>query len=412
MSEHAPPPPNTAAADIGAAPGPARAAGATGWPGLTGLRVLDLSRLLPGGFATLLLGDLGADVIKIESPDGGDYGRLVDPDTFGALNRNKRSVVLDLRAPEGRATLLRLVERSDAVVESHRPGVLEKSGLGYARLRAANRRIVLCSISGFGQTGPYAARPGHDLNFLALSGFFAVPHRATGPVDRVGVRIADTAGAMYAALATAVAVGAARTTGEGQHLDVSLHEAAAAWAAPLALSRHGRAGPAGNPLVTGDNDVFVLACGRRLTLATFEDKFWLAFRRRFAGEFPALADDAYDRRADRTRAKERVRALLADVFVRHDLAWWSAALAELDVPWAPVHESADDFLADPHVAARGLVGTVPGPPGEGPQTQVRFPVLFGAGLASLRGAAPAHGEHTAEVLAELDAADRRPEEPQ
>ncbi|MFE7042406.1 CaiB/BaiF CoA transferase family protein [Streptomyces atratus] len=392
--------------------GAAETEGTAGWPGLTGLRVLDLSRLLPGGFATLLLADLGADVIKIESPDRGDYGRLVDPDTFAALNRNKRSVVLDLREPEGRDTLLRLVERSDAVVESHRPGVLEKMGLGYARLRAANRQVVLCSISGFGQTGPYATRPGHDLNFLALSGFFAVPHREAGPVDRVGVRVADTAGAMYAALSTAVAVFAARVTGEGQHLDVSLHEAAAAWAAPLALSRHGRAGPGGNPLVTGDNDVFVLACGRRLTLATFEDKFWIAFRRRFAAEFPALADDAYDRRADRTRAKEKVRAALADVFARHDLTWWSAALSDLDVPWAPVYESADEFLADGHVAARGLVGTVPGPPGGGPQTQVRFPVLFGAGLESLRGAAPAHGEHTAEVLAEIDAADRRREEPQ
>ncbi|MFF8446956.1 CaiB/BaiF CoA transferase family protein [Streptomyces leeuwenhoekii] len=392
--------------------GAARTAATTRWPGLTGLRVLDLSRLLPGGFATLLLADLGADVIKIESPGAGDYGRLVDPGTFAALNRNKRSVVLDLREPEGRETLLRLVERSDAVVESHRPGVLEKTGLGYARLRAANPRIVLCSISGFGQSGPYAARPGHDLNFLALSGFFAVPHREAGLVDRVGVRVADTAGAMYAALSTVVAVFGARATGEGQHLDVSLHEAAAAWAAPLALSRHNRAGPGEDPLVTGDNDVFVLACGRRLALATFEDKFWIAFRHRFAARFPALADDAYDRREDRTRARQTVRTLLADVFAQHDLAWWSAALSGLDVPWAPVYESAEEFLADEHVAARGLVGTVAGPPGGGPQAQVRFPVLFGAGLESLRGAAPAHGEHTAEVLAEIDAADRRHEEPQ
>ncbi len=193
---------------------------------------------------------------------------------------------------------------------------------------------------------------------------------------------------MYAALSTAVAVFGARATGEGQHLDVSCTEAAAAWAAPFALSRHGRAGPGGNPLVTGDNDVFVLACGRRLTLATFEDKFWIAFRQRFADRFPALADDAYDRRADRTRAKEKVRALLADVFARHDLAWWSAALSGLDVPWAPVHESAQEFLADEHVVARGLVGTVPGPPGGDPRPQVRFPVLFGSGLDSLRGALP------------------------
>ncbi|MFF4449501.1 CaiB/BaiF CoA transferase family protein [Streptomyces sp. NPDC001502] len=375
----------------------------TGWPGLRGLRVLDLSRLLPGGFATLMLADLGADVIKIESPDGGDYGRTVDPDTFAALNRNKRSAVLDLRERAGRETLLRLVERSDAVVESNRPGVLAGLGLGYGRLRAANPRIVLCSISGYGQTGPYAGRPGHDLNFLALSGFFAVPHRPDAVVDRVGIRVADMAGAMYAAFAITVAVTAARTTGEGQHLDVSLHEAAAAWsgalAPPLREDRH----PVDSPLVTGDNDVFLLSDGRRIALATFEDKFWLAFRQALVADFPELADSRYDRRADRTRAKRQVRELLTGIFAQRDLAWWTEALSALDLPWAPVYESTSEVLADGHVAARGLVGTLPGSDGEPPRHQVRFPVVFGSGLDSLRGAAPGHGEHTAEILALLDA---------
>ncbi|MFD7324036.1 CaiB/BaiF CoA transferase family protein [Streptomyces sp. NPDC059875] len=373
-----------------------------GRPALDGVRVLDLSRLLPGGFATVLMADLGADVIKVESPGGGDYGRLVEPETFAALNRNKRSLVLDLRTPAGRETLLRLVERSDAVVESHRPGVLDAMGLGYARLREANPRVVLTSITGFGQHGPYASRPGHDLNFLALSGFFAVPHRPGETVDRVGLRVADLAGAMYAALSTAVAVTAARAGGEGQHLDVSLHEAAAAWAAPLALPLRAPADPADSPLVTGDNDVFTTADGGRIALATFEDKFWLTFRTAFAAEFPELDDDAYDRRAERTRARVLVRKLLTGVFARRDLAWWSAALCGLDVPWAPVYETADAFLADAHVAARDLVGTLPGSATEAPRRQVRFPVLFGTGLDSLRAAAPGHGEHTDEILAELN----------
>ncbi|MFJ2272207.1 CaiB/BaiF CoA transferase family protein [Streptomyces sp. NPDC087849] len=373
-----------------------------GWPGLRGLRVLDLSRLLPGGFATLMMADLGADVIKVESPNGGDYGRIVDPDTFAALNRNKRSVVLDLREKAGRETLLRLVERSDAVVESHRPGVLESMELGYRQLRAVNRRVVLCSITGYGQTGPYATRPGHDLNFLALSGFFAVPHRADGIVDRVGVRVADMAGAMYAALATTVAVSSARTTGEGQHVDVSLHEAAAAWSGALAPPLQEGRPRADSPLVTGDNDIFVLADGRRISFATFEDKFWLTFRQALAAEFPVLADACYDRRADRTRAKREVRELLEDVFAQRDLAWWSAALSGLDLPWAPVYETTAEVLEDEHVAVRGLVGSLPGSATEHPRQQVRFPVVFGSGLDSLRGAAPGHGEHTAEVLAELD----------
>lgn len=376
--------------------------GAMNWPGLRGLRVLDLSRLLPGGFATLLLADLGADVIKIESPGKGDYGRLVDPATFAALNRNKRSIILDLRQETGRATLLRLVERSDVVVESYRPGVLEGMGLGYEQLRSVNSRIVLCSITGFGQTGPYASRPGHDLNFLALSGFFAVPPRAGGRADRPGIRVADLAGAMYAALATVVAATAAKATGEGQHLDVSLHEAAAGWAGAFTLPLLEHRDPADSPLVTGDNDVFVTADGGRITLATFEDKFWHTFRQSFAAEFPVLADDEYDRRADRTGAKQEVRAMLADVFAQRDLAWWTAALSELDLPWAPVYESPAELLADEHVAARRLIGTLPGSAADKPRRQVRFPVLFGAGIDTLRNAAPGHGEHTAEVLAELE----------
>ncbi|AYN39412.1 CoA transferase [Streptomyces dangxiongensis] len=370
-----------------------------GWPGLSGLRVLDLSRLLPGGFATSMMADLGADVVKVEDPHRGDYGRLVDPDAFAALNRNKRSVVLDLRTEEGRADLLRLVGDSDVVVESHRPGVLAASGLGYDRMRAANPRIVLCSITGYGQTGPYAQRPGHDLNFLALSGFFAVPHRTTGRADRVGVRVADLAGAMYAAYATVVAAFAARDTGEGQHLDVSLHEAAAAWCGPFALPLLERAEPVDSPLVTGDNDVFTVADGRRIALATFEDKFWVTFRRALAPHFPALDDDSYDRRPARTRAKHEVAKLLADVFAQRDFAWWTSVLSGLDIPWAPVYESAEELLTDPHTAERDLVGTLPGSAADRPRRQVRFPVRFGAGLDSLRAAAPAHGEHTAEVLA-------------
>jgi len=375
---------------------------ADSWPGLRDIRVLDLSRLLPGGFATVLMADLGADVIKVESPGDGDYGRLVDPEAFAALNRNKRSLVLDLREDEGRRTLLRLVERSDVVVESYRPGVLAGMGLGYEQLRAANPRIVLCSISGFGQTGPYASRPGHDLNFLALSGFFAVPHRTEGSVDRVGVRVADLAGAMYAAYTTVVAVSAARATGTGRHLDVSLHEAAAAWCGPLALPLLQRADPVDSPLVTGDNDVFTTADGGRIALATFEDKFWRTFRTALCEEFPALADDAYDRRAERTRAKKKIGALLTEVFAQRDLAWWTATLSALDLPWAPVYESAGELLTDAHIRARGLMGTLPGSAAERPRRQVRFPVLCGDDVDSLRRPAPAHGEHTAEILAALD----------
>jgi crotonobetainyl-CoA:carnitine CoA-transferase CaiB-like acyl-CoA transferase len=362
------------------------------------LRVLDLTRLLPGGFATQLLADLGADVVKIE-PSGGDPLRGVAPETFAALNRNKRSAVLDIVRPEGRSALLDLLPEYDVVVESYRPGVLDRLGLGFTELRLANPRVVLCSLSGFGQSGPYAGRPGHDVNFLALSGFFAVPNRPGGRVDRPGVRVGDLAGSMYAALSVVVAAQHASVTGVGQHVDVSLHEAAAAWAGPLALPALNLDDPADSPVLTGDNDVFTTRDGRRLSFATFEDKFWRTFRDRLADEFPALTTDAYDRRADRTRHKDAVSALLAEVFAARDLAWWAKVLGELDVPWAPVYETPEDIVDDPHVLARNLVATVPGGPDEQRWHQVRFPVLFDAGLDSHRAPAPALGEHTAEVLA-------------
>ncbi|MFC6879538.1 MULTISPECIES: CaiB/BaiF CoA transferase family protein [Actinomadura] len=382
-------PPPADGADV---PGPP---GEVAWSCLNGARVLDLSRLLPGPFATMLLADLGADVVKVEdAASGGDPLRAFGRRRFAVNNRNKRSVALDLRSAEGRAAFLRLAGRADAVVESFRPGVLDEMGLGYERLRAANPGIVLCSLSGFGQDGPYAGRPGHDLNFLGLSGFFAVPSRPDAEVTRPGVRVGDLIGSMYAALSLAVAMMSAGRNGTGQHLDLSLHDAATAWAGPAALSLAGLAAPSDSPLVMGDNSVFATSDGRLLSLATFEDKFWRAFRERLAGTFPDLDTAAFDGRAERTRRKREVERILTRTFAARDLAWWSRVLDEAGVPWAPVLTGPDDLLNDPHIAARELIAdTADGP-------AVRFPTRFGLGLDTFRRPAPELGEHTAELLGE------------
>ncbi|MFI5770578.1 CaiB/BaiF CoA transferase family protein [Streptomyces sp. NPDC051658] len=364
---------------------------APAWSSLTGKRILDLSRLLPGPYATSLLADLGADVIKVESPHAGDPLRIA-PDLFDALNRNKRSIALDLRDEDDRNTFLDLVRTADAVVESFRPGVLDGMGLGYATLHEANPRLVLCSLSGYGQSGPYAQKPGHELNFLGLSGFFAVPGRLDGHITRPGVRIGDMAGAMHAALALTAALGAET---EGQHIDVSLSESITAWCSLFALPLRDVPEPLEAGLVQGDNDTFTTADGRRLSLATFEDKFWRRFRTGLADDFPALNTPAYDLRAARTVARQAVSDLLRGIFRARDHAWWQERLDGLDAPWAPVLTTPGELLADPHTTARQLFST-PADPAACPQA--RFPVTFGAGLDTFRDPAPALGQHTRELL--------------
>ncbi|MFG3136428.1 CaiB/BaiF CoA transferase family protein [Streptomyces sp. NPDC048211] len=360
------------------------------WSALAGKRILDLSRLLPGPYATSLLADLGADVIKIESPAGGDPLRVA-PALFDALNRNKRSVALDLRTESGRDAFLRLARTADAVVESHRPGVLDSLGLGFDTLHAANPRLVLCSLTGYGQSGPYADKPGHELNFLGLSGFFGVPGDLSGEITRPGVRVGDMAGAMHAALALTAALAG----DEGQHIDVSLSDSITAWCSLFAFQQLDTEDPLTAGLVQGDNALFTTADGRTFSLATFEDKFWRELRTELAPFFPELDTDVYDLRAARTAAKDEVNALLTKVFAARDHDWWQERLTAIGAPWAPVITRPAELLADPHAVARDLF-TRPGGPGTPPQA--RFPVTFGAGLDTFRAAAPTLGEHTRELL--------------
>src|SRR5579864_5025329 len=203
---------------------------------LDGLRVLDLSRLLPGPFCTLLLADLGADVIKVEDTTGGDYIRWTPPlhgdysAMYPTLNRNKRSVKLNLKTDAGREAFLKLVATADVVVESFRPGVMDRLGVGYDALHAANRGIVLCSISGYGQDGPYRDRAGHDLNYMAIGGGLGITGTADGTLAMPGVQVGDLGGgAMSAAIAILAALQHRNQTGEGQHCDVSMLDGIVSW---------------------------------------------------------------------------------------------------------------------------------------------------------------------------------------
>ncbi|NHV26249.1 CaiB/BaiF CoA-transferase family protein [Burkholderia sp. D-99] len=359
------------------------------WSCLNDVTILDLSQLLPGPHACALLRQLGADVVKIEPPLTGDAARLLGDAVFAQFNRGKRSVALDLKAPADRDRFLDLVRRADAVVEGFRPGVMARLGIGYDTLARINPRIVMCSISGYGQDGPNAARPGHDLNFLAEAGYWAIPAQVDDVVGRPRVRLADYAAAMHAALALSVAVMSARANSQGQHLDVSIHDATLAWTAPAAwASRTHRAAPADAPWVMPDNDLFETADGRHLALGILEDKFWMTLGDALGDAFPALRDLRFARRAGRQRHKCEVSELLKSVFASRTLDDWMRMLRGFDLPVSPLPDP-DELFADPHVRARGVAHEIDG------ALAVRFPVKFSLGLPDGDEHVPGLGEHDA-----------------
>lgn len=372
------------------------------WSFLNNVRILDLSRLLPGPMCTQLLADLGAEVIKIEEPKEGDTGRTLGKDMFARLNRNKKSLTLNLKSQEGRAILVDLIKSADALVESFRPGAMARLGFSYEEVKEINPKLVYCSLSGYGQTGPYANRAGHDIDFLALSGYFGVPSQVNAKIARPNVRLSDYAGAMYGALSLSVAIASARENGVGQYLDVAILDAITAWTAPLMRVAHEvcDGNPDKMPFVMPDNDVFATQDGKYLAIGLFENKFWQQLVAMLQGEFPQLADEAYATTGLRNQRKQETHAMLCTVFASRTLAEWEALFAPTDMPWAPVYQDLDLFR-DAQLQERDLFHTMPSGHGEQPSFQVRYPVKFSAGLDDLRQSPPSKGEHSDELLRSL-----------
>jgi alpha-methylacyl-CoA racemase len=357
----------------------------------------------------MALADMGADVVKVEDPGAGDYLRRLPPLQGGmggrylAVNRNKRSLVLDLKSEPGREAFLRMAERADAVVESFRPGVLDRLGIGYGALRARNRGIVLCSISGYGQTGPYRERAGHDLNYLSLAGVLAMGGEADGRPGMPGVQIADLAGgALWGATALCAALVGRQRTGEGRHLDISMTDGALALLAAELGSGHaaGRAPTRGQSALSGglaSYSIYETADGRYLSVAALEPKFWSAFNQAI-GRQASLSDLDPDP-AIQTRVKDEVQAILS-TRARDE---WAELLAEADCCCEPVLEP-EELEAHPLHAARKTFFTTAFADDGGELSaipQVRTPV----GEPAAPRPPPRHGEHSAQVLAEYGFSD-------
>ncbi|HEX2031534.1 MAG TPA: CaiB/BaiF CoA-transferase family protein [Actinomycetota bacterium] len=367
---------------------------------LDGVRVLDLTRLLPGNYGTLLLADLGADVVKVEEPGRGDYIRWTPPMVGGegaihrALNRGKRSITLNLKAPEGVRLLRRLAEGADALIESFRPGVLARLGAGYDELSTANPRLVYCAITGYGQDGPYRDRVGHDINYIGYAGLLHATGAPDGPPVLPAVQVGDFGGGMAAALGTASALLEASRTGRGRLVDVGMLDVVTSWLGVLLGWRLATGTPplrGGMPLSGGLACYRVYRCadGRYLTVGALEPRFWRALCE--ALEVPELVEEHY-------AGPERQRAMgerLERIFAARTRDEWVERLAELETCVGPVNDVAE-AMGDPQVRHRGGVAEVAGVAvGPGPAIS-----LSGLDRAEPR-PAPALGEHTAEVLAEV-----------
>ena len=358
---------------------------------LAGIRILDLSRLLPGPYLTQLLADLGAEVIKIETPRLGDYARVAPPEMglggmFEAVNRGKKSVAVNYRNPRGREIFLKLTATADVILEGFKPGSVKKWKIDYAAVRTVKPDIIYCSLSGYGQEGPYRERAGHDLNYLAVGGALTLNARADEAPVPYGLPVADLAGGMLAAIAILGALVGRGKTGRGMYLDMALLDGVLSWMTPLAGGAYFSGlgiSAASHPLLGGLPcfNVYETADGKYLTLAIIEPTFWADFCQRVA------RPDLLSRQFDRTIGGE-----LAAIFRQKSRAEWLDLFADSEACVEAVN-SFEEMLAHPQVRARGYVREDNGEP-----AGMNSPFVFARREVT---PPPALGKHTREILQEI-----------
>ena len=372
-----------------------------------GVRVLDLSRLLPGPYCSLLFADLGADVVKVEEPGRGDYARTTPPlvgepgigASFLLLNRNKRSLAVDLKAERGKAIFRRLVQTADVLLESFRPGVMDRLGLGWSALCEVNPRLVYCAISGYGQDGPYRDVVGHDVNYMGVAGALSVTGPRGGAPVMPGVQVADLGGgALLAAFAIGAALHHRTASGRGQFVDVSMTDGVVSWLAPY-LGAHlvtARVPERGEERLNGGwpcYGIYETRDGGHVTLGALEPQFWRNLCRLIERE--DLVSLQHVTGEDRDRVEAELRAL----FRTRRRDEWVRLLHTSDVCAGPVL-TLDEVPRNPQIAHRGLFTTMPHP-SLGPIPQVAFPVKLSATPARFELPPPELGQHTDEILGSL-----------
>ncbi len=372
------------------------------------MRVLDLSRVLAGPFCSMILADLGAEVIKVEMPGTGDdtraYPPLVNGESvyFMSINRSKKSVTLDLKNPEGQEALHRLAAKSDIILENFRPGVTARLAADYETLRKLNPRLIYCSISSFGQTGPYAEKPGYDLVIQGMGGLMGITGEPNGPPMKVGIAITDMGAGMWAAIAILAALGARERDGKGQYLDISMMDGSVAWMTYLAATYLStgkvppRLGNAHQSIVPYQS--FEAGDGKSILIAGGNDRLFQSLCDAL-GLPELLKDPRYKGNGDRVKNRDTLLPQITARFKTKPRDEWIKLLEAKDFPVAPVY-SMDEIFSDPQVKHRELVREIDHPTA-GKVRLVGPPLRLTETPCGEGSPPPILGEHTEEVLTQL-----------
>jgi len=378
---------------------------------LEGIRVLDLTRALAGPFCTLMLGDHGADVIKIEIPRAGDDTRKWGPPFIGgesayflSINRNKRSLTLNFKEEKAREIFLKLAKDADVVVENFTPGVMGRLGLGYDAVKAINPGIVYCSISGFGQDGPYSSRPAYDQIMQGISGLMSITGEPDGEPQKVGIAVADIGAGMWAAFAVMAAIHNRSHAGEGQgqYIDISMMDAQVAWLTYQAANFFASGEPpkrlgAAHPNLV-PYQAFMCQDNKYLNLAVGSERIWERFCEGM--NMPELKDNPdYKTNVERSQNRGKIVPFLQEIFLKRPVNDWVEQLQKVSVPCGPINDLADVF-SDPQLLYRGMYQEIAHPT-LGKIKQTGIPIKFSRTPGGLDRPPPLLGEHNQEVLESL-----------
>ena len=376
---------------------------------LEGIRVLDLTRALAGPFCTLMLGDHGADVIKIEMPGSGDDTRHWGPPFiqeesayFLSINRNKRSLTLNFKEDEAIQIFLKLAKDADVIVENFTPGVMERFGLGYEAVKVVNPKIVYCSISGFGQDGPYRSRPAYDQIMQGISGLMSITGEPDGEPQKVGIAVADIGAGMWAAFGVMAAIHHRTGHGEGQYIDISMMDAQVAWLTYQAAYFFANGEPpkrlgAAHPNLV-PYQAFMCQDGKYINIAVGSERIWERFCQGMARE-ELSGNPEYATNSERVTHRSKIVPFLQEIFLTKPVMEWVEELQKFSVPCGPINDLADVF-SDPQILARDMFLEMAHPT-LGQIKQTGIPIKFSRTPGGLDRPPPLLGEHNHEVLAEL-----------